>query len=47
MKIVWKSFGNRLEFRLQAVRFDDPDPPPEGGTPNDFQTISKRFSEDQ
>jgi hypothetical protein len=25
-----------LEFRLQAVRLDDPKQPPEGGTPNDF-----------
>jgi hypothetical protein len=23
-----------LEFRLQASSFDDPDQPPEGGTPN-------------
>jgi hypothetical protein len=26
-----------LEFRLQALRQDDPDRPPEGGTPNEFR----------
>jgi hypothetical protein len=31
-----KMFGKCLGFRPQAVRLDDPDQPPEGGTPDDF-----------